>query len=177
MQVERPGLLDLPDYPQAKSLWWCCKYFGIFFAGTFIESCSWWPVYTSLYHQCWSSSGICFGANLIPGFYQWSSRWGSIKNRDLWKWHHTKTKLLSFSRRRYPLLVPVDMNGIELPEETRFHLLGLTFIRSMDWKAYIQSIAKAGSRKVDSLYRPCKYCIRHSFVHDFTLAHEIKFTI
>ena len=59
----------------------------------------------------------------------------------------TKTKLLSFNRHRYPRLVPVEMNGIELPEETSFRLLGLVFIRSMDWKPYIQSIAKAASRK------------------------------
>ena len=29
------------------------------------------------------------------------------------------------------------MNGIELPEETSFHMLGLTFTRFMDWKPYI----------------------------------------
>ena len=44
------------------------KYLGFFFVGTFIER-SRWPVFTSLYHQCWSSSGIRFGTNLIPGFY------------------------------------------------------------------------------------------------------------
>ena len=51
----------------------------------------------------------------------------------------TKTKLLSFNRHRNPLLVPVEMNGIGLPEETSFRLLGLTFTRSMDWKLYIYS--------------------------------------
>ena len=49
---------------------------------------------------------------------------------------------LSFNHHRDPLLVPVEMNGIELPEETSFRLLGLTFTRSMDWKQFIQSIAK-----------------------------------
>ena len=39
-----------------------------FFAGTFIESCSWWPVFTSSYHQCRSSLRISFEDNLIPGF-------------------------------------------------------------------------------------------------------------
>ena len=63
------------------------------------------------------------------------------------------TKLLSFNHRRNPLLVPVEMNGIELPEETSFHLLGLTFTQSMDWKPFIQPIAKASSRKMGSLYR------------------------
>ena len=37
------------------------------------------------------------------------------------------------------------MNGIALPEETSFRLLGLTFTPSMDWKPHIQSIAKAAS--------------------------------
>ena len=61
-----------------------------------------------------------------------------------------KTKQLSFNRHRYLLLVPVEMNGIELPS---FLLLGLTFTRSLDWKPYIQSTAKAALRKVGSLYR------------------------
>ena len=39
----------------------------------------------------------------------------------------TKKKLLSFNRQRDPLLVPVEMNGIVLPEETSFCLLGLTY--------------------------------------------------
>ena len=44
----------------------------------------------------------------------------------------TKMKRLSFNRHRDPLMVHVEMNGIELPEETSFRLLGLTFIQSMD---------------------------------------------
>ena len=47
-------------------------------------------------------------------------------------------------------LVPVEMNSIELPQETSLRLLGMTFTRYMDWKPYIQSIAKAASRKVGS---------------------------
>ena len=37
--------------------------------------------------------------------------------------------------------MPVEMNGIELSEETSFPLLGLIFTRSIDWKPYIQSTA------------------------------------
>ena len=54
----------------------------------------------------------------------------------------TKAEWLSFNRHREPLLVPVEMNGIELREETSFCLHGLTFTPSMDWKPYIPSIAK-----------------------------------
>ena len=65
----------------------------------------------------------------------------------------TKTKQLSFNHYRDPPFVPVEMNGIELPEETSFCLFGLTFTQSIDWKPSIQSIAKAASKKVGSLYR------------------------
>ena len=75
---------------------------------------------------------------------EWGNGW-------LVTFNASKTKLLSFNRHRDPLLVPVEMNGIELPEETSFRLLGLTFTRSMDWKPYIQSIAKAVTRKVGSV--------------------------
>ena len=80
--------------------------------------------------------------------------WG---DRLLVTFNATKTKVLSLNRHRDPLLVPVEMNRIELPEENSFYLLGLTFTRSMDWKPYIQSIAKAASRKVDSLYRAQRF--------------------
>ena len=49
-----------------------------------------------------------------------------------------KTKLLSFICHTDPLLVPVEMSGIELPEEISFRQLGLTFTRSMDCKLYIR---------------------------------------
>ena len=44
-----------------------------------------------------------------------------------------KTKLLSFNRH----LVPVVTNGIELPEATTFHFLGLTFTHYVDSMPYI----------------------------------------
>ena len=77
---------------------------------------------------------------------EWGNRW-------LVTFNATKTKLLSFNRHRDPLLVPVKMSSTELHEETSFRLLGLTFTPTMDWKPYIQSIAKAASRKVGSLFR------------------------
>ena len=39
---------------------------------------------------------------------------------------------LSIAIDRDPLLVPVEMNGTELPEESSCRLLGLTFTRSID---------------------------------------------
>mgnify|MGYP003323128865 FL=1 len=89
---------------------------------------------------------------------EWGNRW-------LVTFNATKTKLLSFNRHRDPLLVPVKMSGIELPEETSFRLLGLTFTRSMDWKPYIQSIAKAASRKVGSLYRAQRFLSPESILY------------
>ena len=56
----------------------------------------------------------------LRSIVEWGDKW-------LVTFNVTKTTLLSFNRHRDPLLVPVEMNGIELPEETSFHLLGLTF--------------------------------------------------
>ena len=75
----------------------------------------------------------------LRSILEWGDRWLVTSNT-------TKTKLLFFNPHRDPLLVPVEMNGIELPEVTSFRLLGLTFTRSMDWNPYIQSIAKSASR-------------------------------
>ena len=86
-------------------------------------------------------------------------------DRWLVTFNATKTKLLSFNRHRDPLLVPVEMNGIKLPEDTSFHLLGLTFTRSMDWKPYIQPIVKAVSRKVGSLYRAQRFLAPESILY------------
>ena len=68
----------------------------------------------------------------LHSIVEWGNKW-------LVSFNATKTKLLSFNRHRDPLLLPVKMSGTELPEETSFRLLGLTFSQSMDWKPYIQS--------------------------------------
>ena len=50
-------------------------------------------------------------------------------------WHSMPPKRKCFlSIAIDPLLMPVEMYGIELPEETSFCLLGLTFTRSMEWE-------------------------------------------
>ena len=94
----------------------------------------------------------------------WDDRW-------LVTFNATKTKLLSFNCHRRPLLVPMKMNGIELPEESSFRLLGLIFTISINWKPYIQFIAKAASRKVGSLYRA-----QHFLTHE-TILYLYKSTI
>ena len=82
----------------------------------------------------------------------------------------TDTKLLSFNRHRDPLLVRVEMNGIELPEETRFRLLGLAFTRSMNiynplprllqgtWAPFIGTI-------ISLLLNPSCICTHLPFAH------------
>ena len=77
----------------------------------------------------------------LRSIVEWGDRW-------LVTFNATKTKMFSFNCQR-PSLMPVDMNGIELPEETGFRLLGLSFTRSMEWKPYIQSTA---SRNLCSFY-------------------------
>ena len=94
----------------------------------------------------------------LRGIVEWGNRW-------LVSFNATKTKLLSFHRHRDPSLVPVEMNGIALPEKTSFRLLGITFTPSMDWKPYIQSIAKAASRRVGSLYRAQRFLTPETILH------------
>ena len=57
------------------------------------------------------------------------------------------------------------MSSTELHEETSFRLLGLTFTPTMDWKPYIQSIAKAASRKVGSLFRAQRFLSPESILY------------
>ena len=94
----------------------------------------------------------------LRGIVEWGNRWRVTFNA-------TKTKLLSFHRHRDPFLVPVEMNGIELPEKNSFRLLGLTFTPNMDWKHYIQNIAMASSRKVGSLYRSQRFLTPETILH------------
>ena len=82
---------------------------------------------------------------------------------DLVTFNATKTKLLSFNRHKDSLLVPMEMNGIWLPEETSFRLLFLAFTRSIDWNPYTQSLAKA--REVGSLYRAQRLLTPEPFVY------------
>ena len=95
---------------------------------------------------------------------EWIDRWVVV-------FIATKTNPLSFNRHRDPLLVSMEMNGLELPEEISFRLLGLTFTRSMNWKLYIQSIAKAVSWKLGSLYRAQRFLTPESILYMY------KFTI
>ena len=49
----------------------------------------------------------------LHSIMEWGDRW-------LVTFNSTEMKLLSFNRHRDPFLVPVEMNGIKLPEETSF---------------------------------------------------------
>ena len=106
---------------------------------------------TTLYSRLFWEGGISWWTWLdLRCIVECGARW-------LVAFNATKKKLLSFNRHRDPILMPVEMNGFELPEETIFRLLGLTVTRSMDWKPYIQPIAKVASRKVGSLYRAQRF--------------------
>ena len=86
----------------------------------------------------------------LRSFVEWGEKW-------LVPFNASKTKLLSFNRHRDYSTIPVNMNGIELAESASFRLLGLTFTPKLDWKPYIQSIAKQASQRVGSLYRSQRF--------------------
>ena len=49
------------------------------------------------------------------------------------------------------------MNDIELPNNASFRLLRLVFTPNLDWKSYVQSVAKQASQRVRSLFRSLIY--------------------
>ena len=89
---------------------------------------------------------------------EWGEKW-------LVSFNATKTKLLSFNRHRESGLIPLKMNDIELPESSSFRLLGLVFTPKLDWKPYVQSIAKQASKRVGSLFRSQRYLTPESILY------------
>ena len=77
---------------------------------------------------------------------EWGEKW-------LVSFNATKTKLLSINRFKDPFLPPVMMNGVKLPENCNFRLLGMTFSNDFSWNTYIELIAKSAAMKVGSLFR------------------------
>ena len=65
----------------------------------------------------------------------------------------SKTKLLSINQFKDPFVPPLMMNGAELPENSGFRLLGLTFSNDFSWNTYVELIAKSAAMKVGSLFR------------------------
>ena len=77
---------------------------------------------------------------------EWDDKW-------LVTFNSSKAKLLSINRFKDPFLPSVMMNGTELPENSHFRLLGLTFSNDFSWNNYIESIAESAAMKVGFLYR------------------------
>ena len=77
----------------------------------------------------------------------------------------SKTKLLSFNRHRDYSTIPVNMKGIEFPGSATFLLLRLTFTPKLEWKPYIQSIAKQASQRVGPLYRSQRFLTPETILH------------
>ena len=89
---------------------------------------------------------------------EWSDKW-------LVTFNSSKTKLLSINRFKDPFLPSVMMNGAELPENSHFCLLGLTFSNDFSWNNYIVSIAKTATMKVGSLYRARNFLSPESILY------------
>ena len=89
---------------------------------------------------------------------EWVDKW-------LVTFNSSKTKLLSINRFKNPFLPSVMMNGAELPENSYFRLLGLTFSNDFSWNNYIESIAKSAAMKVGSLYRAQNFLSPESILY------------
>ena len=89
---------------------------------------------------------------------EWGDKW-------LVTFNSSKTKLLSINRFKDPFLPSVMMNGAELPENSHFRLLGLTFSNDFSWNNYIESIAKSAAMKVGSLYRARNFLSPESILY------------
>ena len=89
---------------------------------------------------------------------EWGDKW-------LVTFNPSKTKLLSINRFKDPFLPSVMMNRAELPENSHFCLLGLTFSNDFSWNNYIESIAKSAAMKVGSLYRAQNFLSPESILY------------
>ena len=94
----------------------------------------------------------------LMGFVEWGEKW-------LVTFNATKTKLLSFNRRRCYDPCSISMNGKQLEESDSLRLLGITFTPKLDWKSYVQSIAKQASQRVGSLFRSQRYLTKDALLY------------
>ena len=69
----------------------------------------------------------------------------------------TKTRLASFGRSNNNGSIDVKMGGSTLAEKSSFKMLGLTVSSKFGWGAYIISIAKTASKKIEALIRSMKF--------------------
>ena len=94
----------------------------------------------------------------LMGFVEWGEKWCVAFNA-------TKTKLLSFNRHRCYDPCSISMNGKQLEESDSLRLLGITFTPKLDWKPYVQSIAKQASQRVGSLFRSQRYLTKDALLY------------
>ena len=64
-----------------------------------------------------------------------------------------------------PFLPPLVTNGVQLPENSSFCLLGLAFSDDFTWNTYIETIAKATAMNVGSLFRSCNFISSESILY------------
>ena len=94
----------------------------------------------------------------LMGFVEWGAEW-------LVAFNASKTKLLSFNRDRSYDACPISMSGKQLEDSDSFRLLGVTFTPKLDWRPYIQSVAKQASQRVGSLFRSQRYLTKESLLY------------
>lgn len=117
-------------------------------------------IYSCLDESCFDelSKDLAFERTEMAGNLQYDLKtvveWGQ---KWLVSFNAKKTQLVSFHRHRECSLLPVSMNGAELPENSDLKLLGLSFNSELSWNSYIASIAKSASKKVGSLFRSKRF--------------------
>ena len=89
---------------------------------------------------------------------EWGDKW-------LVTFNSSKTKLLSVNRFKDHFLPSVMMNEAELPKNSHFHLLGLSFSNDFSWNNYIDSISKTAAIKVGYLYRARNFLSPESILY------------
>ena len=98
----------------------------------------------------------------LRSIVEWGERW-------LVTFNATKMKLLSFNGHRGPLLLPAEMNGSELPEETSFRLLGmnLTLVYTVNCHGcFKESGFPLYGPRVTLLQNPSCICTNLPFGHE-----------
>lgn len=120
---------------------------------------------TTLYGTCSNASNVWsqleMAADLeadLGNVVEWGKKW-------LVSFNAAKTQCVPFTRSKNWADIDVKMQRTELEKKESLKLLGLSFSSTLGWGAYIESIAKATSKKVGALIRSMNYLTPEIVLH------------